>query len=302
MDRFVELEAFVATVETGSLSGAAARLGVAVSAVSRRLGELESRLGVRLANRSTHGLAPTPSGTAYYERAVALLGDLADADASVAGEGAAMRGTLRVALPLSYGTRVVAPILHRFLAERPELELDVDYSDRRVDLVEEGFDLAVRVGELDDSRLVARRLGRVDHVVAASPAFWDRRGRPERPEELTGVEALCFGGRARRRRWPWAAEGGERGEVVVRARCTATNGDALASAAEAGLGVVREPRFIVAEAIRRGSLEPVLQGLSWSPTAVQVVFPQGRPLAPRARDLVERLVAGIGRESAAAGL
>ena len=294
MDRFVELEAFVATVETGSLSAAAARLGVAVSAVSRRLGDLESRLGVRLANRSTRGLAPTPSGATYYERAVALLGDLAEADASVTGREAAMRGTLRVALPLSYGTRVVAPILHRFAAERPELELDVDYSDRRVDLVEEGFDLAVRVGDLEDSRLVARRLERIEHVVAASPAFWDRWGRPASPEALTGVDALCFGGRERRRRWRWTGPDGATGEVLVRARCTATNGDALVAAAEAGLGVVREPRFIADEAIARGTLEPALEGLVWSPMAVQVVFPQGRPLAPRARDLLERLVEGVG--------
>ena len=289
MDRFVELEAFVAVVETGSLSGAAARLGVAVSAVSRRLGDLENRLGVRLANRSTRGLAPTPSGLAYHGRATALLEALAEADASVAGREAALRGTLRVALPLSYGTRVIAPILHRFAAERPELLIDVDYADRRVDLVEEGVDVAVRVGELEDSRLVARRLARIEHVIAASPAFWDRHGRPTSPADLETLDALCFGGRERRRRWPWRAPDGTRGEARVRARLTATNGDALVAAAEAGLGVVREPGFIAEEAIARGTLEPVLGHLAWSPMAVQAVFPQGRPLAPPARDLVERL-------------
>ena len=294
MDRFVELEAFVAVVETGSMSAAAARLGVAVSAVSRRLGDLEGRLGVRLANRSTRGLVPTPSGLAYHERATALLAALAAADASVTGREAALRGTLRVALPLSYGTRVIAPVLHRFALERPELLIDVDYADRRIDLVEEGVDLAVRIGELEDSSLVARRLGRIEHAVAASPAFWDRWGRPASPTDLEPLDALCYGGRERHRRWPWTASDGERGEARVRARLTATNGDALVAAAEAGLGVIREPDFIAGDAIARGTLEPVLGHLAWSPMAVQAVFPQGRALAPPARDFLERLVEALG--------
>ncbi len=294
MDRFTELETFVAIVESGSMSGAALRLGTAVSAVSRRLGDLEARLGVRLANRSTRGLAPTPSGIEYHRHAVAVLEAFHRADESVTSGEAALAGTLRVAIPLSYGLKVVAPVLHDFAAERPGLRLDVDYSDRRVDLVEEGVDIAVRVGELEDSRLVARRLADIVHVVAASPEFWDRHGRPATPDALTGVDALCYRSRGTRQRWTWTGPDSTGGSVEVRTRYTATNGEALVAAAEAGLGVVREPDFISRDAIAAGRLEPVLTDVVWSPMSAWIMFPQGRALAPRARDLVERLIERLG--------
>ena len=302
MDRFAELETFVATVEAGSLSGAAERLGIAVSAVSRRLGELETRLGARLANRSSRGLAPTPSGEAYYERALALLGALDEADASVTGACAARTGTLRLALPLSFGLRVIAPVLHRFAAERPGLRLDVDYSDRRIDLVETGHDLAVRVGTLEDSRLVARRLGSIVHRVAASPAWWDEHGRPDVPGALADHATLCYRGSRVHRRWRWTGEGDASGAVTVDPRLVASNGEALVDAAIAGLGVVCEPDFVVDGAIRDGALEPVLTELAWEGDAVQLVWPQGRPLAPRARDLVGRLVDELGGAPSAAAV
>ena len=302
MDRFAELDTFVAIVEAGSLSGAAERLGIAVSAVSRRLGELETRLGVRLANRSSRGLAPTPSGEAYYDRALALLGALEEADASVTGARAARTGTLRIALPLSYGLRVVAPILHRFAAERPGLRLEVDYSDRRTDLVETGHDLAVRVGTLEDSRLVARRLCGIVHRVAASPGWWTEHSRPDAPDGLAGHAALCYRGSRVHRRWRWAGKDGATGTVAVEPRLVASNGEALVDAAVAGLGVLCEPDFVVDAAIDAGALEPVLTELVWETDAVQLVWPQGRPLAPRARDLVERLIDALGETPSGATL
>ena len=291
VNRFSELETFVAVVEAGSLSAAAARLGIAVSAVSRRVGELETRLGVRLANRSTRGFAVTPLGLDYYARCVRLLADLEEADASVSGADAALGGTLRLAAPLSFGVLHLAPALERFLAERPALALDLDLSDRRVDLVEEGIDLAIRIGRLEDSRLVARRLFEVHHVVAASPRWWDRHGRPRTPSDLAGQPALRYRARTAPRAWRFTAPDGRDGELRLEPRYTATNGDVLLDAAVAGLGVVREPTFLAASAIADGRLEPVLLDHAWEPMAAYVVYPQGRPLPARARRLLEHLVA-----------
>lgn len=295
MDRFVELTTFVAVIDSGSLSGAANRLSVAVSAVSRRLTELESRLGVTLANRSTRGLAPTSAGREYYTHAVALLDAFERADRSVSGGEAALGGTLRVAVPLSYGLNVVAPELHRFAAERPGIRLDVDYSDRRVDLIEEGIDVAVRIGELADSNLVARRLADIRHVVAASPEYWERVGRrPTKPDELAELDGLCYRARGSRQRWSWIDPAGSPGAVGVRIRYSSSNGDALVAAAEQGLGVLCEPDFIARAAIAAGKLEVVLPNWAWMPMSAWIVLPQGRQVSPRARDLVERLAQRLG--------
>jgi DNA-binding transcriptional LysR family regulator len=289
MSRFTELETFVAVVETGSLSAAAQRLGIAVSAVSRRIGELETRLGIRLANRSTRGFAPTALGESYYARSVRLLADLAENDASVIGDCAAVTGVLRIAAPLSFGMRHLGAALNRFALERPALNLEIDFNDRQVDLVEEGFDLAIRIGKLEDSRLVAKRLFNVHHVVASSPAYWDQNGRPSKPADLSGFQALAYRRGNHPHHWRFQTPDGQHGEVQLQPRYTATNGDVLIEAAIAGLGVICQPTFITCQAIATGELEIVLPDVSWGEMAAYVVFPQGRPLPARARQFVDYL-------------
>jgi DNA-binding transcriptional LysR family regulator len=287
MNRFAELETFVAVVETGSLSAAATRLGIAVSAVSRRVGELETRLGVRLANRSTRGFAPTAQGQAYYERCVQLLADLADADASTGSAQAGATGLLRIAAPMTFGVQHLEPVLHDFAASREQMRFEVRLDDHRTDLVEDGYDLAVRIGELEDSRLVARKLFDVNVVIAASPAFWRRHGKPQQARDLAGLPALAHRPPSRERGWKYTGRGGR---VQVQSRYTANNGELLCQAAQRHLGMVCLPTFIVADAVHCGKLECVLRDHRWQQVSAWIVYPQGRPLPAYARDFIDYLL------------
>ncbi|MEL6216143.1 MAG: LysR family transcriptional regulator, partial [Pseudomonadota bacterium] len=181
MARFQELECFVAVVETGSITAAADRLELAKSAVSRRLAALEKRLSVQLLNRTTRAIDLTNTGRAFYERAVAVLSDLAEAESAVAQERGTLSGVLRLALPLSFSVRHMGEPLSAFLAEHPEVQCQIDLNDRRVDLVAEGVDLALRIGVLEESTLVARKLFDASATVCASPNYLERRGTPTQP-------------------------------------------------------------------------------------------------------------------------
>ena len=289
MDRFSELETFVAIVETGSLSGAARRLNIAVSAVSRRLSELELRLGVRLATRSTRGLALTALGQTYYERSLRLLADFTEANAVVSGEQVGLTGTLRIAAPMSAGLKHVAPIILRLMAEAPDLRVELDLSDRRVDLISEGVDLAIRIGRLEDSTLIARKLFDVRHVLAASPDFWKTHGVPATPEELRTLPVLCYKTSASALPWSFRSPDGRSGSVTIKPRLLTNNGTALVMAAECGLGVLLEPEFVCEDALADGRLVPALAQYSWIGVAAYVVYPSGRPLPARARRLIELL-------------
>ena len=290
MDRFAELKTFIAVVEAGSFSAAATRLGIAVSAVSRRMDELEDRLGVRLANRSTRGFAPTPVGQDYYQSSLKILADLSDADAQAKGEPGRLSGTIRIAAPVSFGIPYLAPALNELAQEAPELVFDVDLSDRRVDLVSEGFDIAVRIGALADSTLMARKLFDVEHVVAASPDYWKANGKPATPAALVEHRILAYRGGAVGTSWQYRGPDGARGSIAVQPDMICNNGDVLAQSAEAGLGVMVEPSFICASALKGGRLEPVLTDYSFFDMAAYVVYASGRPLPSHVRLLIERLV------------
>lgn len=296
MSRFAEIETFVAVVETGSFSAASARLGVAVSAISRRVTELEARLGVRLANRSTRGFAPNAVGQEYYEKCVAILADLAEADTGATGEQAALSGLVRIAAPLTFGIRHLAPVLNAYSVERPKLKFDIDLSDRRVDIVEEGFDLAIRIGILTDSTLIARKLFEVRHVVAAAPAFWGVYGRPKSGSDLAALPALSYRAAADPSIWRYTGPDGAAASVRINPRYVATNGDFLTEAAIAGLGMIVQPTFICGDAIRSGALEVVLLDHVWMEMNAYAIWPPGRPLPSRVRMLVDHLGNTFGGE------
>lgn len=289
MSRFAELETFVAVVETGSFSAASKRLGLAISAVSRRVSELETRLGVRLANRSTRGFAVTSVGRAYYEKAIAILADMAEADASVTGDEAAMSGVVRIAAPLSFGVKHLGPILHQYAEERPLLRFDIDLSDRRVDLIEEGFDLAIRIGSLQDSSLIAKKLFPIHHVVAASPDFWKEHGTPKQPRDLEGLPAITYRIGSDPSSWFYQDSQGRRGKINVVPRYTVTNGDFAVQAAVKSLGIILEPTFVCVDQILNGSLQPVLPDYKWFDMSAYAIWPPGRPLPQRVKNLVDHL-------------
>lgn len=290
MDRFAELQTFVAVVEAGSFSEAAKRLGIAVSAVSRRVDELEDRLGVRLANRSTRGFAPTPLGLDYYNSSLRLLADLAEVDATARGDAGALVGRVRIAAPVSFGIPYLAPILTEIAQKAPDLVLDLDVNDRRVDLVGEGFDLAIRVGELQDSGLMARKLFDVRQVACASPNYWKAHGKPDHPEQLKDHDILAYRGSDVGLTWRYRDPSGEEGYTIVTPRLVCNNGDVLVQAAKDGLGIALEPSFICGSALTEGSLESCLTEFQFYEMATYAVFAPGRPLPARVRYIIDRLV------------
>lgn len=289
MDRIAELETFVQVADTGGIGAAAERLGVAKSAVSRRLKDLEERLGVRLVNRTTRQLSLTDTGRAYYDRAVQVLADLAEADQQAAAVHGALSGRLKVAAPLSFGLMHLAPAVDGFLQANPDLWIDLDLNDRRVDLVDEGFDIAVRIGQLEDSSLIARRLAPVRNVACASPGYLARFGEPQEPEDLARHVSLRYTNVPERRSFMWTDAGGRERSVAVPARLASNNGEMLVTAAESGLGVIVQPTFIAYRSIEAGRLVPILTHVRWREVAAFALYPPGRHLSAKVRAFVDHL-------------
>jgi DNA-binding transcriptional LysR family regulator len=289
MDRLEEMRTFVKVVEAGSITAAAERLGIAKSAVSRRLVDLEERLSVQLFRRTTRTLNVTETGQGFYERCLRILADVEEAELAVSQQHGALRGRLRVAVPLSFGLGHLAPAMDAFLGAHPDVEFDLDLNDRQVDLLTEGFDLAVRIAELRDSTLIARRLAPVRHVVCASPAFLARHGTPRTAVELADHDCLVYANAPTPGLWEYTDPAGHPGRVQVRARIQANNGDCLRQAAEDGHGVVLGPSFILHQAIERGRLVPILRDHQWPMLHAYAVYPRTRHLSQRVRAFVDFL-------------
>ncbi|MEL6997731.1 MAG: LysR family transcriptional regulator [Pseudomonadota bacterium] len=294
MDRFEDLKAFVQVVESGSLTRAAEVLQVATSAVSRRIKDLEGRLGTQLLQRTTRQMRLTASGETFQRRAVEILQALEEAEAEAGDQSRALSGTLRIAAPLSFGHSHLAPILIDFATEHPDLELDIDLSDRMVDLISEGLDLAVRIGNLRDSSLIARRLAEVRTVICASPDFLKRHGRPETPEDLKDLPFLVYTGSDRGETLPFERADGSAGTVTMRPVLRSNNGDLLCDAAIAGLGLALEPSFIIHRSVEQRTLVPVLTDVTWPSVTIHIIYPQTRHLSARARAFIDYARARIG--------
>lgn len=280
MDRFADLEAFIAVVDAGSFSAAGERLGVAKSMVSRRVSQLEQRLGSRLMHRTTRHLAITDAGRYFYERGAQVLADLADAEQGVAAQTSALQGTLKLAAPLSFGLNHLSDALAEFMAAHPDVRLNLDLNDRHVNLVEEGFDMAVRIGELSDSNLIARRVGTMRTLTCASPGYIERYGEPGSPEELNSHFGLQYSNISYRQQWRFELANGRKYSAQPEIRLKANNGEVLAAAAVAGLGIVSGPSFILGNYLKSGRLVSVLVNFRRPETGIHLLYPPGR-LVPR---------------------
>ncbi|MEQ8816489.1 MAG: LysR family transcriptional regulator [Thalassobaculum sp.] len=288
MDRLSILQTFVTVAETGSFTTAAERLGLSRAMTSRHVQTLEDRLGVRLLQRTTRRVSPTEAGLGYLERARRLLADFEEAETEVRGERAAPRGTLRVNAPVSFGRTHLAGALPGFLARYPDLTVEVTVNDRVVDLIEEGFDVAIRIGRLGDSSLVARRLGTVGTWMAASPGYLARRGAPSTPGDLTGHDCIGYAYSADVTRLVHAD--GREASVRFDGPLTANNGDLVTEAAAGGAGIVMQPDFILAPYLADGRLVPVLPDWSRQDLGVYAVHHQSRHVAAKVRAFVDHLV------------
>ncbi|MDB5469459.1 MAG: transcriptional regulator [Caulobacter sp.] len=288
------IRAFVEVVETGGFSRAAARLGVSKSILSRRVSSLEADLGARLLSRTTRGISPTEAGLEFKLRAERILADLEEAREAVAQSGESLGGTLRIALPLSFGLRHVQPLLAELALENPRLKIEAAYSDGLVDLVAERFDAAVRLGVLADSTLVARRIAPILGGVVASPDYLARRGRPATPADLADHDAVVQSGM--RQGDSWRFQDGKR-TITVRpeARFRADNGEAVVQAAAAGLGVALLPTFLTSDYIEDGRLEPLLMDYPTGEAGLYLVRPPGAPPA-KVRILTDRMVERFGSQ------
>ena len=290
MHKFEDLQAFVAVVEAGSFTAAAERLDATKSAVSRRVSRLEERLGVQLLRRTTRVLNLTETGQSFYDHSARILADLDEAEAAIQLEHGELRGTLRVALPLSFGVRHMCKPIATFTKQHPKLHFDLDLNDRRIDLLEEGMDLALRIGHLKDSSLIARRLFDVRTVVAASPHYLKIHGAPQIPEDLRDHDCLVYSNLADPDKWSWKDGKGKQHVVKVNTVLRASSGDFLANAAAHGMGVVIQPTFLASEAIRRGNLVPLLTEYEWPVSPAYAVYPPTRHLSYRVRAFIDFLV------------
>ena len=289
----VDVLAFVRVVETGSFARAAERMGLSKPVLSRRVARLEEKLGARLLTRTARGAQPTGVGQAYFARASAILADLEAAQEVVAEAVTQVAGPIRLSAPLSFGISHLTPALADFAREHPAVELDIEFEDRNVDLAGGGYDLAVRIGRLADSALVARRIAPVRKCAIASPAYLEAHGRPRKPADLAGHDALVYGNEQ------WRFRAGDRWETIrARPRMRTNNGEMLRAAAEAGLGICLLPSFIAAPAIERGSVEVLLRDFPLEEGALHAVMPPGRAVTARVRALVDFLVARFGPEPA----
>jgi len=289
MHRFQELQAFVAVVETGSFTAAAERLDTAKSAISRRISALEERLAVQLVRRTTRKLNLTDTGQSFYERSARILADLDEAESAVLQEHGELRGTLRVALPLSFALRHMSEPVAEFSRRHPRVSFEFDLNDRRVDLVQEGMDLALRIGRLRDSTLIARRLFDVRTVVCAAPAYLEQYGIPESPQDLVSHRCLVYSNVADPTRWAYRDASSTQQAVDVNVVMTASSGDFLREAAVTGQGIVLQPTFIAGEKIRCGELVPILEDYVWPVTPAYIVYPPTRHLSYRVRAFIDFL-------------
>jgi DNA-binding transcriptional LysR family regulator len=290
MDRFAAMQVFSQVVESGSFAKAADRLNLSTSATSRHVAELEAHLGTRLLNRTTRRVSLTDSGRAFYERCVQLLGDLEEAEQEAARAAVVPRGTLKLTTSVAFGVRHLAPAIAAFLARHREMRFDVSLSDRMVDLVEEGFDLGIRIGGPGSENLVARKLGETRLVPCASPEYLAAKRAPKSPEELAGHNCFTYEYVTPRNLWRFRDAAGREQAVRVSGNLHSNNGDLLAEVAARGAGIVFEPAFIVGPEVRAGRLVPLLQDFVPAPVPIYAVYPSRKHLSAKVRLFVDFLV------------
>ena len=291
LDRLLAMTVFVKVVEQGSFARAAERMNMSTSAVSRHVAELEAHLTTRLLNRTTRRISLTESGQAYFERALHLLADLEEAEAVVSSSSVTPRGTIRLTCSTSFGVPHLAPAIGAFQALYPEVRFDISASNRFVDLVEEGLDLAIRIGDLGNPNLIARKIGSMRLVACASPRYLKRNGTPKHPDDLTAHNCFTYEYAPVKNLWRFLDRKQNEISVKIDGSVHANNGEMLAAIAVAGAGIALEPDFIVKPLLESGELVEILKNFRPAPYNIYAVYPSRRHLSAKVRTFVDFLVA-----------
>ena len=289
MDRLTEMEAFATVVDQGGFTDAAKKMGISKSAVSKHVSALEARLGARLLNRTTRRVSPTEIGLAYYDRARRVLNDAGEADALVTAMQIAPSGVLRISADADFGAAMLSPVLGDFLALHPAVTVNVVLNSQYVEFISEGFDLAIRVGEMEDSSLRGRKLMDTTRRMVGAPAYFARHGRPERIDDLNEHKLLHYSTDAAAGVWRVLAPSGERRLVRSTGWLTVNDGQSLLNAAVAGLGIAWLPRFLYQEAMDQGLVVEAMPDLPQDPVGVHALYPPGRFTQPKVRAFIDFL-------------
>lgn len=295
MDRIAAMDAFIRVVETGSFSGAARQMGVGQPAVSKTIAQLEDRLGVRLLLRTTHGLTTTEAGQNFYERAKRTIEEADEADLAARGAAAALSGRLRIGTSVSFGSLHVVPRLPSFLARHPNLEVVVVMDDRNIDLMEEGIDIALRMGKLNDSTMTVRRIGECRRLVLGSPTYFEASGEPKSPAELIDHQAVIHDQPGLGAVWTFQQDSNEV-SVTLRGRVRVTAGEGVRAAVMASLGLTVGSEWLFSKELEAGTLKAILSEWTLPGLDLWAAFPSGRRASAKARafaDFIEAELRGI---------
>jgi DNA-binding transcriptional LysR family regulator len=294
LDSVSGLVAFVAAVEAGGFAPAGRKLGVSASAVGKAVGRIETRLGVKLLQRTTRSIALTAEGELLYERSARILEDMREAENAIRRAQSGPRGRLRVSVPTVIGRRLIVPALSSFLDGYPDIDLDLSLDDRIVDVVEEGFDIVVRLGELRESGLIARRIAPHRFITCGAPSYFAAHGMPETPADLANHRCVRyrFPTTGRLEHWAFSCE---RGAETLGRGLALNDGEALCAAALSGLGVVQAPSYLVAGEVKAGRLQAVLEDYTAPRGDVWLVWPPARAVVPRVRVFIEFMTGLLAR-------
>ncbi|WP_407330446.1 LysR family transcriptional regulator [Enterovibrio sp. 27052020O] len=289
MDKFANMETFVRVVDAGSISGAADRMNLAKSAVSRRLKELENHLNAQLFHRTTRSMRPTETGLAFYEHCLRILEDIREAEDATSEAHCVLKGPLKVAMPSTFGVLHMGAAINDFLKLHPNVEFELDFNDRQVSLIEDGYDLAIRIAELPDSTLLARKLATIKHVLCASPDYLKQHGTPTNVSDLSDHHCLVYSLSKDVGHWNIEMPDGKSQKVKINPVLKSSSGEYLITAVENGLGIAHLPTFVAQEKINNGTVVAVLPGCAFRNINAYAVYPQTRHLSRRVRTFIDFL-------------
>lgn len=288
-DKLLEMETFIRIVESGSISAAAEQLAIAKSVASKRLSELEMRLGVQLLVRSTRRMSLTDSGQIFLEKSKQILSAVDIAETTASGSQDALQGVLRLTAPQTFGLMHLNPVIRQFMALHPAVKVEIDFSDSQIDLIGGGYDLALRIAELDDNRLAARPLTKIRHAVSASPQYFNNKSLPKTPKDLLQLDCLRYSG-SRDSRWTYVDAAGQEGAIDPSATIKANSGGFLKDMAIEGCGLIHQPTFISYKEICSGELTLLLSDYTWRELTAYIVYPKTAFLPLRVRAFIDFLV------------